>query len=231
MMVRVFLSIAFLFPYAVSAGTYAHIVEPTNARSGPGADYALQKVLRAGSVVEIADSRVRNGEKWYRIAQDSLRYPERVNSEWYVLASKVRVTHADKEYFHPPLAFEKQKRILIDRSSQMLFAYEGDELFLQASVSTGLKATPTPRGVFVIFKKQPSRYMQGPLPFISEKVFDLPGVPWTMYFTAEGAAIHGTYWHANYGRPWSNGCVNLPTSLAEKLYRWAPVGTMVTVRD
>lgn len=220
-----------LFPSFSFAGTYAHILGPTNARSGPGSDYSVQKVLRTGSVVEIAESKVRNGEKWYRIAQDTVRYPERIHTEWYVAASKVRITHATKETFHPPLAFEKQKSILVDRSSQMLYAYDGDVLFMKASVSTGLKKTPTPRGVFTIFKKQPSRYMQGPLPFISDHYFDLPGVPWTMYFTAEGAAIHGTYWHSNYGQPWSNGCVNLPPAQAEELYRWAPVGTLVTVRD
>lgn len=229
---KVFLALLVVaVPHLVLAGTYARIDAPVNARSGPGTQYPIQKVLRAGSVMEIADSTVRDGVKWYRIEQDALRYPERVRTQWYVSADKVRITHAYKETFHPPLAFEKDKSILIDRSSQMLYAYEGDELFMRASVSTGLKTTPTPRGIFVIFKKQPSRYMQGPLPFISEKYFDLPGVPWTMYFTAEGAAIHGTYWHANFGRPWSNGCINLPTATAETLYRWAPVGTMVTVRD
>jgi lipoprotein-anchoring transpeptidase ErfK/SrfK len=94
-----------------------------------------------------------------------------------------------------------------------------------------LLLTPTPRGTFTIYKKTPSRYMQGPLPGISDQYYDLPGVPWTLYFTQEGAAIHGAYWHNNFGQRWSHGCVNVSLTEAETLYRWADVGTQVIVRD
>jgi lipoprotein-anchoring transpeptidase ErfK/SrfK len=50
-----------------------------------------------------------------------------------------------------------------------------------------------------------------------------------MYFTKDGAAIHGTYWHTSFGTPYSHGCINLPTDKAEKLYEWAPLGTKVVV--
>jgi len=32
--------------------------------------------------------------------------------------------------------------------------------------------------------------------------------------------IHGTYWHSNFGHPMSHGCVNTPTSIAERLFYW-----------
>ena len=73
--------------------------------------------------------------------------------------------------------------------------------------------------------------MQGPIPGVSGHYYDLPGVPWDMYFTYQGAAIHGTYWHENFGRPASNGCVNLPVPEARKLYTWAEVGALVIVQD
>ena len=38
----------------------------------------------------------------------------------------------------------------------------------------------------------------------------LPNVPYVMYFY-QGYALHGTYWHSNFGRPMSHGCVNLET--------------------
>jgi lipoprotein-anchoring transpeptidase ErfK/SrfK len=56
----------------------------------------------------------------------------------------------------------------------------------------------------------------------------LPNVPYTMYFY-RGYGLHGTYWHANFGRPMSHGCVNLPTYEAQWLFNWAPVGTLVNV--
>jgi lipoprotein-anchoring transpeptidase ErfK/SrfK len=72
--------------------------------------------------------------------------------------------------------------------------------------------------------------MQGPLKGVSGQVYDLPGVPWDLYFTAEGAVIHGAYWHDKFGQPWSHGCVNLSPQNAKKLYLWADIGTTVIVR-
>ena len=51
-------------------------------------------------------------------------------------------------------------------------------------------------------------------------IYNLPGVPWCCFFTGYGNAFHGTYWHNDYGRPRSHGCVNLPTAQAKWLYRW-----------
>ena len=73
--------------------------------------------------------------------------------------------------------------------------------------------------------------MQGPLPGVSDQYYDLPGVPWDLYFTKDGAVIHGAYWHDHFGEQWSHGCVNLPTDKAKELYLWAAVGIPVTVKN
>jgi lipoprotein-anchoring transpeptidase ErfK/SrfK len=74
--------------------------------------------------------------------------------------------------------------------------------------------------------------MQGPLPNIKDKQhYDLPGVPWNLYFTEGGAVIHGAYWHKSFGSPYSHGCVNLSPENAHTLYSWADLGTTVVVRD
>jgi lipoprotein-anchoring transpeptidase ErfK/SrfK len=57
----------------------------------------------------------------------------------------------------------------------------------------------------------------------------VPDVPWVLYFTNSGHALHGTYWHNNFGTPMSHGCINLPLDVAAWLYDWAPVGTPVLV--
>ena len=51
-------------------------------------------------------------------------------------------------------------------------------------------------------------------------IYDLPGVPWVSFFTGTGAGFHGTYWHNDYGRPRSHGCVNLTPGDAKFIYRW-----------
>jgi lipoprotein-anchoring transpeptidase ErfK/SrfK len=121
---------------------------------------------------------------------------------------------------------------MVDRSEQSLVAHEGKELFMEVAISTGLELTPTPRGTFTIYKKTPSRYMQGPLPYLENSdYYDLAGVPWNMYFTEGGAVIHGAYWHDSFGTPYSHGCVNMKPEEAQKLYLWADVGTPVVVKD
>jgi len=56
-----------------------------------------------------------------------------------------------------------------------------------------------------------------------------PGVPYVQYFTGD-YALHGTYWHTDYGTPVSHGCVNLQTPDAEWLWGWASIGTGVVVQ-
>jgi lipoprotein-anchoring transpeptidase ErfK/SrfK len=58
--------------------------------------------------------------------------------------------------------------------------------------------------------------------------YNLPNVPYVMYFYGANA-IHGTYWHNNFGHPMSHGCINLRTGDAAWLYSWASIGTPVVV--
>lgn len=204
-----------------------------NVRSGPGTEYDVQKRLRNGVILKVGGVVERGDRTWYKIVFDEkIRYPNRVQGDWYVAAEYVRVLldegHRDLDVSEEATT---TKRIIVDRSDQTLYAYENNELFMEKPVSTGALLTPTPRGEFTIFRKTPSRYMQGPLPGISDDYYDLPGVPWNLYFTKQGAVIHGAYWHNKFGEPWSHGCVNVPLDNAQKLYRWADLGTKVIVRD
>jgi hypothetical protein len=180
-------------------------------------------VLKTDGMVDAPDGR------WYKVIFDEwIRYPERMRGPFYVReAFATSTTLVDPDH-----ASSTEKRIVIDRSAQTLTAYdELGEVFMEETISTGRDATPTPRGTFTVFRKTPSRYMQGPLPGISADYYDLPGVPWNMYFTEQGGAIHGAYWHDKFGQQWSHGCVNLPVAKARELYLWAGIGTKVTIHD
>ena len=210
--------------------------ECLHVRSGPGTNYPIIAKLRTGIVLRVADTPIvdTTGMSWYKVMFDEwLRYPERLKGTWYVAADFVSVLQEPIEAdFTPGISPTTTKTIFVNRTKQQLYAYDGDTLVMTATTSTGLDSTPTPRGVFTIYKKTPSRYMQGPLPGVdSTQVYDLPGVPWNLYFTNEGAVIHGAYWHTAFGTPYSHGCVNLSLADAKKIYDWAPVGTVVTVRD
>lgn len=209
--------------------------ECLNVRSAPSATSSSVMLLRTGVVLPVLDDPIADatGRSWYKVDfREWIRYPERVHGEWYVASDFVEYfKKPEEENPTPNTELFSNKRIIIDRSDQKLYAYDGDELFMEQAVSTGLDMTPTPRGSFSVLRKTPSRYMQGPLPGISSDYYDLPGVPWNLYFTEEGGAIHGAYWHNSFGAQWSHGCVNLPLDMARQLYDWTPVGTPVLVRD
>ena len=121
------------------------------------------------------------------------------------------------------------KEVVISLGAQHLWAYEGEQVVLTTLVSTGTAETwevSTPIGQWRIMVKLPMETMAGTVNGVPYQVDD---VPYVMYFTNEGHALHGTYWHNNFGTPMSHGCVNLPMDVAEWMYRWAPEGTAVTV--
>ncbi len=206
------------------------------ARSGPGTNYPVYASLRTGMVLKVSDIVFgEDGSRWYKIAFDEwLRYPDRLLGDWYVSAAYGSSLYdiGDRTMSSPEFSTTSQKRIVVDRGDQTLTASEGTDEIMSFKISTGLELTPTPRGTFQIFKMTPSRYMQGPLPYLADQqVYDLPGVPWNLYFTKEGAVIHGAYWHESFGSPYSHGCVNLSPSDAKQLYDWSELGTEVVVRD
>lgn len=204
-------------------------------RSGPGVEYPVVGRLRNGVVLKVGGKVHREENDWYKIVFDeTLYYPERLTDDWYVSADFVEALYdeGDKTIWDNKYSTSTLKKIIVDRSEQKLSAYDGENLFMETSISTGLELTPTPRGNFMVFKKTPSRYMQGPIPGLpSKQYYDLPGVPWNLYFTHQGAVIHGAYWHTSFGSPYSHGCVNLSPQDAKKLYYWAVLGTTVVVQD
>lgn len=113
--------------------------------------------------------------------------------------------------------------IEVDLSEQRLKAWEGDKLFLETLVSTGLAWWPTPTGEFRIWTKLKYTKMEGGA---GKYYYNLPNVPYVMFFENgeipgyRGYGLHGTYWHDDFGTRRSHGCVNLPTSVAKELFYW-----------
>jgi len=127
----------------------------------------------------------------------------------------------DETSIRNPAAARPAKWIEVVLASQMIYAWQDGRVVLSSRISSGLPRTPTVRGNFRIYVKYVSTRMRGP-------GYNLPNVPYTMYFY-RGYAIHGAYWHNNFGRPMSHGCVNLPVSFSGQLFGWAPVGTLVYI--
>ncbi len=121
----------------------------------------------------------------------------------------------------PPAGDPSSRWIDINLSTQTVTAYEGDTPVRTFVVSTGLPGTPTVTGQFSVYLRYDSQTMSGP-------GYYLPGVQWVQYFY-QGYALHGTYWHNNFGQPMSHGCVNMTNADAQWMYQWADYGTVVNI--
>jgi lipoprotein-anchoring transpeptidase ErfK/SrfK len=114
------------------------------------------------------------------------------------------------------------KRIYVDLTNQRLYAFDGNTIFMNVPVSTG-KWSLTPTGTFRIWIWLKYTRMTGGS---GADYYDLPNVPYTMYFynnsisKTGGYSLHGAYWHNNFGHPMSHGCVNMRIEDAQKLFYW-----------
>lgn len=112
----------------------------------------------------------------------------------------------------------EEKWIEVSLDKQRVRAWEGDKVVMEFPVSTGLWA-PTPKGEFRIWHKTRSQTMSGGSKELGTYYY-LPNVPNNMFFY-QGYALHGAYWHNNFGHPMSHGCVNEPLASAAQIFEWA----------
>ncbi|MEX1366220.1 MAG: L,D-transpeptidase [Nannocystaceae bacterium] len=118
----------------------------------------------------------------------------------------------------PPEVGAADKWIHVDLDQQVLVAYEGDRPVLATLVSSGKKGFAPPLGVFRVHKKYSTVTMSGPDP--DAGTYAVEQVPWTMYYWGS-YALHGAYWHDEFGNVRSHGCTNIPPIDARWLFYWS----------
>ncbi len=150
---------------------------------------------------------------WYEIYDFHLR------KSFYVLSYDMRIVPDEELAPLSPEVPEALKHIHVDLGTQTVTAFEDNTPVLISRCSSGAGDTRTPLGDFRTYHKGPSVHMTNEGDD-EAGIYDLPGVPWCSFFTGTGIAFHGTYWHNDYGRPRSHGCVNLPSMDAKFIYRW-----------
>ncbi len=117
-----------------------------------------------------------------------------------------------------------EKWIDVNVKTQTLVAYEGDRAVYATAVSTGKedkqdkeKDHHTPTGTWRIREKHVAATMDGDV--ASDGPYSIEDVPWIMYFNGS-YALHGAFWHNNFGRMQSHGCVNLAPKDAHEIFGW-----------
>ncbi len=117
-----------------------------------------------------------------------------------------------------------EKWIDVNLKTQTLVAFVGDKPVFATLVSTGRmdnevkeKDHRTKAGTFRIREKHVAATMDGDV--ASDGPYSIEDVPWIMYFNAS-IALHGAFWHSNFGHVQSHGCVNLSPADARTLFGW-----------
>jgi len=118
-------------------------------------------------------------------------------------------------------AYDTYKEVLIDLSNQRAYAIEDGFVVFEGRISSGKAGRETPNGEFeIIQKKRHHKSNLWPKPNGGAKM------PYMMRLTNSGIAMH--LGHVP-NKPASHGCIRLKNGLAQKMYRWARVGTYVYV--
>ena len=121
------------------------------------------------------------------------------------------ITPPDREVGHDPW-------IVVDRpASTLTFLRDGTPRFT-TFVSLGKAGVETPDGTYSLYIKYRADRMTSTTATNAEHSYDLPNVPFAEYFKDDGSAIHGTYWHDDFGTSQSQGCINLTWTDAEYLF-------------
>ena len=126
----------------------------------------------------------------------------------------------------------EKKRIVADLAYinggvQTLSCFEGESEVFFCRMSSGAKfdahgnpvdtwSTPIGKG-HRTWRKSISIHMVGGT---VDAGYDTPGVSWCTFFAGSGVAIHGTYWHNNFGTARSHGCINITPEDAKWIFRW-----------
>jgi hypothetical protein len=147
---------------------------------------------------------------------------EVVGGAW-AAESSLRMVRARSSF--PSMATGERKWIDISIKEQTLIAYVGRRPVYVTLVSTGRGGLGDPetqqatvRGTFMIYQKDVSSTMDGEDDAAADS-YALRDVPFVQYFH-KGFALHGTYWHDEFGKVRSHGCVNLSPIDAAWLFEW-----------
>ena len=170
-----------------------------SVRATPGADAAEVRTLTRRTVVPVLETR----DRFARIGTD----------EWVGLA-ELRVARITRR---PGGVSPDERWIDVDLDEQVMVAYEGDVAVFATMISGG-RGRSTPTGIHRISKKIARTRLKAPDVALGR--WDMPDVPFSMRFR-KYYAVHGAYWHDSFGKPRSQGCVNLSPRDARFVFEWS----------
>ena len=199
------------------ARPFGWILSNGYASAAPGSQAALTgRYLRRYQVVQVYATQVVGEREWYMIGP----------GEWI---EQRQIAKVDPDPPRPD-GVQGGRWISVNLFEQTLAVYEQGELVYATLISSGLRGWWTRPGAFQVYLKLEKDTMRGAFEADRSDYYYLEDVPWVLYYD-DARALHGTYWHNNFGYPQSHGCVNLAPADAHWIFNWAEEGTWVYVWD
>ncbi|MBK6693821.1 MAG: L,D-transpeptidase [Myxococcales bacterium] len=197
------------------------VVDRATVRATPSAaGKALGSRVRFERV-EVRELRGKGVAAWARVSKDG-------EAEAWLPARELARPSASPR---PTTVGDDERWIDVELASQTLVAYAGDRPLFATLVSTGRgpqgSETATPRGEHRVWVKLATSTMDNlerrdDLSHAGSEdgdphVYSLDDVPYVQFFD-KAVALHGVFWHRNFGRVQSHGCVNLSPKDARFLF-------------
>ncbi len=196
----------FLLPDGLPTRPFAWMLLDTRPSRTPGAaPLRTTPELKRYTPINIFAVAVVDSWEWYLVGPD----------QWVL---QTRVAKA-KPVARPAGIGPTDKWFAVDLYEQTLTAYNGDKAEFITLIASGLEQWGTDQGVFRIFDRHEAVRMSGAAG--RPEYWNLPLVPYVMYFNTSEQALHGAYWHDGFGYRRSRGCVNLSITDAKWIYEWA----------
>ncbi|MCU0521351.1 MAG: L,D-transpeptidase [Anaerolineae bacterium] len=170
--------------------------------TGTGRKLYYETVYRVVNAAQAQDG------AWYYQLEQGITY--NTPGLWVPASAMRRLSPEDLAPISPG---RPDKRMEISITNETLTCFEGETPVFTTRTASGIYGLGTPFGEFTVLHKRFGWRMVG-------DDYDLPGVPFPVYITRSAVAIHGTYWHNDYGRRHSHGCLNVASRDARWIYRW-----------
>jgi lipoprotein-anchoring transpeptidase ErfK/SrfK len=188
-------------------GWWGQVSSDANVRAGATTQAPIVGGLNAGAHMKVLASQagefVQGSSTWHKI--DGGRYA----GAWVHGSLIDRIADPPANTKAPDATPPNGTWIVVDRAPSTLTLVKNGQAQLVTYVSLGKAATQTPDGVSATVAKYRFDRMTSRSVPDATHAYDLPNVPFTEYFRGDGSAIHGTYWHDNFGNAQSQGCINL----------------------
>lgn len=193
--------------------------------------------LGGGTELPIAWARKKPRPKWRRTEQGFEPTGEHLKLRGFVALSGAELRHDGRRFVEtrepgiwmqksdvtlvepvarPPREARGGKWIHVRVNRGTLTLYEGERPAFTTLISPG-KEDATPYGRYFVESKHHFTTMTTEMG--EPRRFWIADVPWTIYFERP-YAIHGAYWHEDFGERKSGGCVNLSPIDAKRVFEW-----------